>query len=203
MPQTLADGYTELPLGKIASVVTYLEMRQRPQFDSNPVPAGLSISRVAQPDIEWYREIYRRVGAEWLWFSRLQMTDSDLRSVLSDERVEVFALKSGGHDAGLLELDRRVSGEVEIAYFGLGAELIGKGAGRFLLNYALELAWSRSPQRLWLHTCNLDHPRALQFYLNAGFVPYKFAIEVTDDPRLSGLLPRDAAPQVPLIGEVR
>ncbi|MFL5217644.1 MAG: GNAT family N-acetyltransferase, partial [Microvirga sp.] len=56
--------------------------------------------------------------------------------------------------------------------------------------------------RLWVHTCSLDHPRAVAFYLGAGFRPYKRAIEVADDPRLTGDLPRDAEPQVPLIRPV-
>lgn len=197
----LHDGYSDLPVGKIASIVTFLEMREPPALApvSPPKDNDMKICRVARPDLDWYRQLYRRVGEEWLWFSRLLLNDDDLRAVLWNERLEVFALSVSAEDKGLLELDRRVPGEVEIAYFGVSSYLIGKGAGWFLLHHALEQAWSHSPRRVWLHTCNLDHPRALEFYQKAGFAAYKFAIEVSDDPRLTGLLPMSAAPQLPII----
>jgi GNAT superfamily N-acetyltransferase len=195
----LHDGYSDLPVGKIASIVTFLEMRERPAASRTSAPQDMKIRCVPQPDLGWYRQLYRRVGEEWLWFSRLLLNDDDLRAVLWNERLEVFALSVSAEDKGLLELDRRVPGEVEIAYFGVSSDLIGKGAGRFLLHHALEQAWSHNPRRVWLHTCNLDHPRALEFYQKAGFAAYKFAIEVSDDPRLTGLLPMNAAPQLPII----
>jgi ribosomal protein S18 acetylase RimI-like enzyme len=80
-------------------------------------------------------------------------------------------------------------------------EAIGSGLGRFLIGAAIERAFSRPIQRLWLHTCTLDHPGALAFYMRAGFVPYRRAIEVADDPRLYGALPLTAAPQIPIIGK--
>ncbi len=54
-------------------------------------------------------------------------------------------------------------------------------------------------RRVWLHTCSFDHPAAVRFYRRHGFRGFKFAIEVSDDPRLAGFLPEDAAPHVPLI----
>lgn len=199
----LSDGYTDLPPGKIASVVTYLEMRQKPELAAVAAPDGISLRRVAKPDLNWYRNLFRRVGAEWLWFCRLAMTDEQLSKALWEAQTEVFALSESGEnedeDKGLLELNCTEPNEVEIAYFGISSDLIGKGAGRFLLHRALEEAWSHKPKRVWLHTCNLDHPRALEFYRKAGFVPYKFSVEVSDDPRLIGLLPLEAAPQVPIL----
>ena len=88
---------------------------------------------------------------------------------------------------------------MEIAFLGVVPNLLGKGAGRYLIGRALELAWSRGPRRLTVHTCTLDHPRALEFYLRSGFVPYARSVEIADDPRLVGLLPRTAAPQVPIL----
>ncbi len=199
----LSDGYTDLPPGKIASVVTYLEMRQKPELAAVAAPDGISLRRVAKPDLNWYRNLFRRVGAEWLWFGRLAMTDEQLSKALWEAQTEVFALSESGEnedeDKGLLELNCTEPNEVEIAYFGISSDLIGKGAGRFLLHRALEEAWSHKPKRVWLHTCNLDHPRALEFYRKAGFVPYKFSVEVSDDPRLIGLLPLEAAPQIPIL----
>ena len=83
--------------------------------------------------------------------------------------------------------------------FGVTAKLVGSGAGRWLMNRALELAWSRPIARLWLHTCTYDHPAAVAFYQRSGFRAFLRQIEVEDDPRLDGTAPRDAARHVPII----
>jgi len=194
----IADGYTVVPPGKIASVVTYLEMRSAASLAAND-RTDLAMRRVVHPELDWYRTLYKKIGAEWLWFGRLRLSDAELRALLDDERYDIWVLTADGDDAGLLELDCRVPAEIEISYFGVGSELIGKGAGKYLLSHALQTAWTHRPERVWLHTCNLDHPRALGFYRAAGFVPYKYAIEVADDPRLTGLLPETAAPHVPIV----
>lgn len=197
---TIPDGYTDLPPGKIAAVVTYLEMRRPPEpFAPCTAPAGIEMRRVERPDPVWYRRLFRSIGEDWLWFSRLQASDEDLRAVLHHPDVDIFVLSHNGTDHGLLELDRRHGAEIEIAFFGVTAQLVGRGAGRFLMCQALEIAWACEAQRLTVHTCTLDHPRALGFYLRSGFTAYKRAIEIVDDPRLTGALPRTAAPFVPLI----
>lgn len=196
---SLADGYTDLPAGKIANVATYLEMHDRPALRPEPPNAECALELVDQPSLDWYREIFRRVGAPHLWFSRLAMTDEQLASVIRDPAVEVYAVRCGGREAGLLELDFRTTGECELVFFGLTHDRVGKGAGRRLMNRAIEIAWSHPIRRFWLHTCTLDHPGALDFYMRSGFTPFKRHIEIAADPRLTGLLPRDAAPNVPLI----
>src|SRR5262249_32266459 len=102
-------------------------------------------------------------------------------------------------EVGILELDRREMPDIELAFIGLTHGTIGQGAGRFLMDRALQIAWSHKPDRVLVHTCTLDHPRALDFYRKAGFVPYKRAIEVASDPRLDGTLPRSAAPSIPIL----
>jgi len=196
---TFSDGYTDLARGKIASVVTYLEMRERRNSPSTNPPEGLSVRRVVKPDLTWYRTLYRAVGENWLWFSRLRMSDDELTGILHDPLVELFALASNNKDSGLLELDCRTAPDIEIANFGLTADLVGQGAGRYLMSWALDAAWAHSPRRVWLHTCTLDHSRALAFYIKAGFVPYKRAVEVSDDPRLTGEILSNAAPHLPII----
>jgi len=131
--------------------------------------------------------------------ARLVLTDAALFAILGGPLVELHALVADGRDEGLLELDFRVPGECELAFFGLGPALVGHGAGRWLMNQALVLAWSRPIHRFWLHTCTLDAPQALPFYVRSGFVPYAREVEVYDDPRLTGVLPETAAPHVPLI----
>jgi N-acetylglutamate synthase-like GNAT family acetyltransferase len=192
------DGYTDLPPGKIANVVTFLEMISPP---GNPriARADLSVRRVAAPDLAWYRSLYRRVGERWLWFSRAVMADERLRARLAEEATEVHALEQSGEAIGFAELSRAVPGEVEIAMFGVVPKATGTGAARFLMEAVLDRAWGPDVRRVWLHTCTFDHPAAVPFYLARGFMPWKYAIEVSDDPRLSGFLPLEAAPHVPVI----
>jgi len=198
--EAMKDGYTDLPPGKLANVVTYLEMRTPPPWvGAASTTLSEFIIREARPEVESYRRLFRRIGEPWLWGSRLHMSDEELRAILQHPEIDIYVLSHSGVDGGLLEFDRRQMPDVEISFFGIVPELFGKGAGRALLEYCLRLAWAHQPNRIWLHTCTLDHPRALQFYRKAGFVPYKRAIEIMDDPRLTGDLPRDAAPDVPIL----
>ena len=194
----LPDGYSDVPAGKIAAVVTHLEMTARPALRPDP-PAAWSLRRVETPGLDWFRDLYRRVGEEWLWFSRLQMTDEELAAIIQSPLVEVYALVQDGRDEGLLELDFREPGQCELAFFGVTSKLIGSGAGRWLMNRALERAWSRPVSRVWVHTCTLDHPGAVAFYQRSGFRPFRRQVEIADDPRLDGTLSRSAARHVPII----
>jgi GNAT superfamily N-acetyltransferase len=101
--------------------------------------------------------------------------------------------------AGLLELDFTTPPECELSFFGVVPEEIGKGSGGFLMAQAIARAWARPINRFWVHTCTFDHPAALQFYKRSGFTPYKMKVEVHADPRLTGHMPRSAAPHVPII----
>jgi GNAT superfamily N-acetyltransferase len=192
------DGYTDLPPGKIANVVTYLEQTAPPILSHSERP-DLTVRFMPRPDPQWYRALYRRIGERWLWFSRAVMRDEFLRAMLSRPTTEVHALERNGEAIGLAEFDLTKQGEVEIAMFGVVPEATGTDAARHLMTVALERAWRPGIRRVWLHTCSFDHPAAVPFYLNCGFRPWKYAIEVSDDPRLTGHLPRTAGPHVPLI----
>jgi GNAT superfamily N-acetyltransferase len=195
----LRDGLMDIPAGKIAAVVTSLEMRER----AKPRPAvsepSWRLRYVVEPDTAWYRDLYRRIGEAWLWFSRLNLSDAELAETIQDPRVEVYALDRDGADEGLLELDFRDGDCCELSFFGVTPSMLGRGAGRWLMNQAIERAWSRPIGQLWLHTCTMDHPGALDFYVRSGFRPFRRQVEVVDDPRLVGTFPTDAAPHVPII----
>lgn len=195
----LPHGYHDVPAGALATVVTYLEMTAPAPTRPEHAAAPWTLRPVARPDLSWYRDLYRRVGADWLWSSRLALSDAVLSAILSAHGVAVYALVLDGREEGLLELDFREPGECELAFFGVSPALVGRGAGRWLMNQAIALAWSRPIRRFWVHTCTLDAPAALPFYVRSGFVPYARRVEVYDDPRLSGVLPSTAAPQVPVI----
>lgn len=195
----IRDEYTRLQRGHIAAVITHLEMHAPPRLQPERAGTLYQLNRIPQPGLDWYRGLYRAVGENWLWFSRLTLDDEALAKLIRDPAIQVHALHHNGREVGMLELDARRFPDVEISFLGVVEERIGKGAGRFLLNRALEIAWARSPRRVTVHTCTLDHPRALGFYLRSGFIPYARSVEVADDPRLHGLLPRSAAPHVPIM----
>jgi len=192
-------SHSGVAAGKVAAVVTSLEMFARPQLRPAPAKLHLSLRHVERPGLEWFRQLFRRVGEDWLWFSRLAMADAALTAVIHDPRVEVSVLMAGAEEAGLLELDFRIPNECEISFFGVTATFIGTGAARWLMNQALERAWVRPVRRVWIHTCTFDHPAALLFYMRTGFQPFARQIEIVDDPRLTGILPCTAAPHVPII----
>ncbi len=197
---TLSPGVSAVPAGHLAAIVTTLEMRVRPA-DASPPPDrdGRSLRRVGRPGNAWYLALYRAIGEEWLWTSRLRKSDAELAAILNADGVEVYALTKDGRDGGLLELDFRGAGECEIAFFGVTPEMVGTGAAHDLMRHGVSIAWARGIQRLWLHTCTLDHPRALAFYMRAGFTPIKPDVEVFPDPRLDGMAPRGAASNVPIL----
>jgi GNAT superfamily N-acetyltransferase len=195
----LTDGHHDVPPGKVASVVTYLEMTAPAAPRPVPEPRGIALERIERPETGWYRDLFARVGGhDWLWFSRLNMAEAELQAILHDPDVEVHALMAGPLAVGLLELDFRTPDECELAFFGVTRQLVGAGAGRFMMNAAIGLAWARPITRFHVHTCTLDAPTALPFYRRSGFVPTRQRIEVEPDPRLTGKLPLDAAPQVPI-----
>lgn len=191
------DGYTDLPPGKIANVVTYLE--RRPPETASPPRPGFSIVHKERPPVAWYRDLYRRIGENWLWFSMAVMPHDQLAAILGDPATMVLAYEHDGTAMGLAELSFAKPGEVEIVMFGVVPEATGTGAAQALMEAALNRTMRPGIERVWLHTCSFDHPAAVRFYKKRGFRAYKFAIEVSDDPRVTGHLPRSAAPHVALI----
>lgn len=196
----LPPGYSAVPPGQLANVVTCLEMLKRPEARAaQPFPPDLQLEAMDRADPARYRALFRTVGAPWLWYSRLLMPDAALAEILADSRVDILVLRQDDRDVGILELDFREQNTCELAFFGLAPGLTGQGLGKPLMNVAIDRAWSQPIERFWVHTCTFDHPAALEFYKRAGFTPYAFQVEIQDDPRLTGHLPEDAAPHIPLI----
>ena len=125
-------SYAEVKGGDLAAVVTHLEMRESPEAEVPSSP--LSLRRVEHPNPEDYRMLFRKVGARWLWFSRLIMDDAKLSAIIDHTDVDLFTvIARDGRDVGMLELDFRTSGECELSFVGLIPELAGQGHGRWLL----------------------------------------------------------------------
>ena len=196
-----------VPPGHLGSVVTSLEMHARPPVSGPPAKSALRLIRWEAPvDRTRYRALFREIGENWLWQGRLVMDDARLAKTLDAPTTEVHvAARRDGVPVGLLELDFAEPGTAEIAYFGLVPGMTGHGHGGWLMAHAMRLAWSGGAagrpgiSRVWVHTCDFDHPAALGFYMAQGFVPFERAIEILPDPRVTGIHPREAAPRIPII----
>ena len=196
-------GLTPVADSDVATIVTTLEMNARPP--ARPLPdSPFRLERWETPSPDKYRALFRRVGAPWLWFSRLVMDEAALTRIIHDAGIRIYAVTDRqGIEVGMLELDFRHAGACELSYVGLIPELAGQGHGRWLMANALALAWAKDIARVWVHTCTLDHPSALGFYRASGFTAISRTVETFPDPRLSGALPVGAAPQIPLLSASR
>jgi len=178
-------------MARIDDVVTYLEMFERPPARHLPPPLGkLALMRAETCPVSFYRYLYETVGTPWVWFERRLLSDDALAAEVQKPTTEIFVLYVGGVPAGYFELNTAEARQSELCYFGLAPEFIGRRLGPFLLNAAIEQAWSRPIERFWVHTCTFDHPRALPLYQRAGFVVYARRQASFDDPRERGILPR-------------
>lgn len=196
---TLANGYYELPAGKLVNVVTCLEMHTKPIGAFKDFPPGYKLRKIDPTNLDHYRRIFRKVGEDLMWFSRLIMPDEKLTGILGHPQIESYVLHHGDEPIGVMELDFKDLPNCELAFFGLMKTAVGTGLGHCLMDAAKALAWAKPITRLWVHTCHFDHPNALAFYQKSGFKPYQLMIEVHDDPRQQGKLPRTASPNVALI----
>lgn len=178
---------------QLDDVITYLEMRRKPAAPAPPAPAGvkLALMRAEHCTVSFYRYLYETVGTPWLWYERRLLPDADLAALIQKATTEIFVLYAGGVPAGYFELDAAAPRETELCYFGLVPEFIGRRLGPFLLRAAVDQAWLRPLDRLWVHTRNYDHPKALGHYQRAGFVVYARQRLRFEDPRSRGILPRD------------
>ena len=157
--------------------ITKLEMHARPAHVRAQLPHGgeqarAMLMRLDTPPVHFYRYLYNTVGETYVWVERRRMSDEALAAIVQDPRVEIYVLYLGGAPAGYAELDFRSKSEAELAYFGLLPDFVGRGFGTFMLASAIDIAWSKPIERLWVHTNTLDHPRALPLYQKMGFVPY-------------------------------
>jgi GNAT superfamily N-acetyltransferase len=195
----LPNDYYELPKGKLANIVTCLEMLAKPTRSLAPWQNDVSLRVTDANDLASFRTAFRAVGEDIMWFSRLTMADEKLRGILSNPKIDSFIMKRGDETLGLLELNFESETDCELAFFGLIPGAIGSGLGRMLMDEAIRQAWAKPIKRLWVHTCTFDSPLALPFYIRSGFTPYTRMIEIHDDPRNTGNLPKTASPNVPII----
>ena len=134
-------------------------------------PSGLLISQVAQPTPAFIRFFYAAVGRAFHWTDRLEWTESQWGVYL--DGVRAFVAYEHGAPAGFLLLAGDASADVEVSYFGILPEFVGRGIGGALLHHGVAAAWQAGAQRVWLHTCSLDSPAAVPAYQRRGFEVYE------------------------------
>jgi GNAT superfamily N-acetyltransferase len=162
---------------------TYLEMRSPGDLRPTPRPTDPpTLARIEACPGSFFRYLYAEVGRAYHWTDRLSWTDEQVRAHLDDPAVSLWLLTSGAAPAGYFELRTHDDRSVEIAYFGLLPEFVGRGWGGHLLTRAVETAWGMKPERVWVHTCTLDHPAALPNYLKRGFRPVRKEVYTTELP---------------------
>jgi GNAT superfamily N-acetyltransferase len=153
-------------------ITTYLEMRSPEQLRPKCADARFQI-REEKGDWHFNRDLYFAVGEQWHWIDKRPWTDEQWKEHVAAPELRTFAAYYNDTLAGSYELRRDAEGGVEIAYFGLLPKFIGRGLGGALLTSAIEEAWLMSPNRVWVHTCNRDHPQALANYQARGMIVYK------------------------------
>jgi GNAT superfamily N-acetyltransferase len=161
-------------MGEIEVVRTYLEMRSAGGLvrATSPDPRA-RVARMEDCPPSFFRYLYAEVGRDYHWVDRLVWSEETVREYLRDPSVSIWLLTLANSPAGYFELKRHDDGSVEIAYFGLLREFMGRGLGKYLLTEATSQAWSLGANRVWLHTCTLDDPAALPNYERRGFVPFQ------------------------------
>ena len=158
-------------------ITTYLEMRSPDQLRPKRAEARFQVREQKEPNWVFNRDLYFRVGEQWEWIDKRSWTDEQWKEYANAPELRTFA---GYYDevlVGYYELRCDAEGGIEIAYFGLLPEFIGGGLGGALLTSAIREAWSHHagivPERVWVHTCNRDHPQALANYRARGMVVFK------------------------------
>ncbi len=167
----------------------HLEILRREDLRPARTPGSsfeLTQARVPCPELN--RFLYTAVGAGWTWIDRLPWPRESWLEYLSRPELETWVGYFEGTPAGYFELDQQALGSVEIAYFGLLPQFTGRGLGGHLLTCAAERGFALGARRVWLHTCSLDHPRALANYQARGFRVFKVETEekeIGDSPSAS------------------
>jgi GNAT superfamily N-acetyltransferase len=165
----------------IAVTVTHLEMLASSELRAKPAPTSdVRIARVPSPMPELNRYFYTAIGGDWYWWERLSWNYADWLKYLDRPEVNTWVISQAGIPAGYFELEQQAEGNVEIVYFGLLAHSLGQGLGGWALSEAVRQAWATGAKRVWLHTCNLDHPAALANYQARGFRIFKTEVKHED-----------------------
>jgi len=153
----------------------YLELRSLEDFKSVKKPLkDYSVKLLKTKDFQLNKFFYKNIGKNCQWVDRLVWTDLKWMDYMSDKKLSTYILKHKDEMAGYFELlFNQNNKEAEIAYFGILEEYFGKKLGSYLLSEAIKYSFTMGSQRVWVHTCSLDHKNALGNYLSRGMKIFK------------------------------
>ena len=193
-------GFALVPPGLHATIETSLERSAPPDPDSFPLPTGYTLVQPDPVSLDDFKRLFRAIGDPWIWFGRLTHSDEEILSILTAPTTTLRYLFAPDDlsPVGLFEAQQQGNDTLEVTYFGLVPRATGRKLGPSLMEHGLAAAWHPQITCMWVHTCTFDHPAAVSFYRRQGFVPFRRRVEIAQDPRLTGLLPRHAAPHLPL-----
>lgn len=152
----------------------YLEMTSPSSLKDKADPGGLEIYECEIKQFQYNRFLYQLIGEDWEWTDKNRWPDEQWKAYAENDNLRTWVAYYRGSPDGYYELQQQDGGNVEIAYFGLAPKFIGRGFGGYLLSWAIKTAWAlKGTQRVWVHTCTLDHPGALQNYKARGMIVYR------------------------------
>ncbi|CAN1595019.1 NAT_SF domain containing protein [Candidatus Pelagibacterales bacterium] len=153
----------------------YLHLISRNDLtSSNCKEKNLEVILEKEPTVDFCKFLYKEVGRDFFWRDRLKWSDQDWLNYISNDFFKLYILKKNNELAGYYELlyDPKIP-SMEIPYFGIFKEFFGKGIGGYLLTDAILTSFNQKINKVWVHTCTLDHPNALKNYLARGMKVFK------------------------------
>ena len=156
----------------------YLEIISLKDLHEREKPSVDYIVNLIEPtDFQLNKFFYKNIGKKHKWIDRLIWSEEKWIKYVSSKNVKTFVLKNNKDLVGFFELIIHFEKkEVEIAYFGILEEYQNKKLGSFLLSDAIKKSFHENVERVWLHTCSLDHKNALNNYLSRGMKIFKSEI---------------------------
>jgi len=153
----------------------YLEINSIEDLnDVNDPTEEYSLNLLEPQNFQLNKFFYKNIGKKHKWIDRLVWTENQWMDYVSSEKVKTYVLKYKGDLAGFFELIfHSEENEVEIAYFGILEEFQNKKLGSYLLSQAIQKSFKRDINRVWVHTCSLDHKNALNNYIARGMKIFK------------------------------
>ena len=157
---------------------SYLEINSLKDLQESEKPSDDYIVKLIEPtDFQLNKFFYKNIGKNHKWIDRLIWSEEQWIKYVSSKNVKTFVLKNNKDLVGFFELIIHFEKkEVEIAYFGILEEYQNKKLGSFLLSDAIKKSFQENAERVWLHTCSLDHKNALNNYLSRGMKIFKSEI---------------------------
>ncbi len=162
---------------------TTLEMLKPPaKYPSIQTSSSLAIMVAPNIPVAFYQFLYNEIGKEHYWFLRRHMNNKQLVEIIHDTNIIIKVLYYDGAPAGFAEIDTSgLPGRIQLVYFGLMPQFIGRGIGKWFLGQIIHDLWEMGPEKIIVSTDSLDHAHALPTYQKMGFSPVSFQDEVLED----------------------